>query len=242
MSYEKARQIIQNNSRIAFLSGVGMTLDSNIPDYISSQESYKAELEYDYSPEDLFSSVFYNTRPDLFFRYYKKYILFDLNFSPNEGHYAVAALQKQNKLTGISTRSIYGLHQAAGASDVIELHGSIHNNVCTNCGRTFDIAYIKNSRGIPTCDHCEAVIRPKVALFGERLDNGLITKASNMIESANVLLVAGIHLHSHLVENFLQYFNGDDIIVVNDREHFSDDKASQVLYGNPKDILPQLIY
>lgn len=240
MNIEKVREIIHSNNRIVFLSGIGLSNDSGIPDFRSAEKSYDAEGEFGYSPEDLYSSVFYNTRPDLFFKYYKKFILVP-EVKPNAGHFAITELEKQGRLTGIITRNIYGLHQSAGAQNVIELHGTIHNNICTKCGRQYSADYIKNTKGIPTCENCKAIIRPKVGLFGEKIDNGKVTQASNAVASANVFIVAGAHLHSILSEKLLAHFEGEYIIVINDQEHFSDDKATIVIHEKPIDILPLLV-
>lgn len=240
MNIDKVREIIHSSNHIVFLSGIGLSNDSGIPDFRSAEKSYDAEGEFDYSPEDLYSSVFYNTRPDIFFKYYKKYVLVP-DTKPNAGHYAITELEKQGKLTGIITRNIYGLHQAAGAKNVIELYGTIHRNVCTKCGHEYSAEYIKNSKGIPTCENCKSIIRPKVGLFGEKIDNGMVTKASNAVADANVFIVAGAHLFSTLSEKFLAHFEGEHIIVINEEEHFSDSEADIVIHDKPVNILPLLI-
>lgn len=239
MHCESARQMIRSHNRIVILSGVGMSNDSGIPDFRSAEEAYKTELEFDYSPEDLYSSVFYNTRPELFFRYYKKYVLF-LGGKPNPGHYAIAELEKQGKVTGIITKSIYGLHQAAESKKVMELHGTIHTNKCTSCGKVYSAEYIKEAKGIPTCKDCESIIRPKVSLYGEMVDNGVLTQAINAVEQADVAIIAGAD-YNHASPQ-MKYFKGKCIILINELPHYSDNQADIIFHGHPAEFLPEIIF
>ncbi|MEG1458885.1 MAG: NAD-dependent protein deacylase [Acetivibrio sp.] len=240
MSIDKVKELLLASNRIVVFSGPGLCTESNIPDFLSEEESFRTESEFGYSPEDIFSSVFFNTRPDDFFQFYKKYIL-HLDHSPNAAHFAITRLEQQGKLTGIVTRSIYGLHQVAGSKNVIELHGSIHKNVCTKCGEEYCASYVKSFKGIPTCRKCNSIIRPKIGLFGERIDNGRLTAACKAVESADTLLIVGSNLHSNLAERFAVHFNGNDIIVINEEEHYTDRQASIVIHDKASHILPLII-
>lgn len=240
MNIDCVRDLIKKSNRIAVFSGIGLSLESEIPIFLSEEEAYKAESEFDYSPEDLYSSVFFNTRPELFFQYYKKYIL-HLNHTPSYSYYAIDKLEKMGKLTGILTQSIYSLHQSAGSNNVIELHGSIHQNICTKCGTKYSASYIKSSPGIPTCEKCEGIIRPKVGLFGERIDNGKLTSACHAVSSADLFLIVGTNLHSHLTEPFLARFRGTNIIVINEEEHFTDRYATIAIHEKPSNVFSQIL-
>ena len=136
MAYEMLKSAIMECNNIVFMSGSGFLREIGVPNYRDEQEAYDIELEYGYSPEDLFSTSFFSTRPEQFFRYYKNKILY-LDGKPNNAYYALARLEQQGKLKTIITRSMYGIHQMAGSKHVLELHGSIYQNFCMNCGATY---------------------------------------------------------------------------------------------------------
>ncbi len=239
MSIDALRQIIRDNNRIVIHGGIGLTDDSGIPNFLSPEESFKVEDEFGVSPEDLFSSVYFSTRPELFFQYYKKYILF-LEQKPNASHYAIVELEKQGKVHSVITKSFYGLHGLAGSKNVIELHGSIHKNVCIKCGKSFSAQYVKESSGIPCCSECKSVLRPKVGLIGEQIDNGVLTKAYEAVANADVFIIAGERLHSLFLEKALENFKGNHVILINEEYHFSDSKASLIIHDRPINVLPYI--
>ena len=84
-----------------------------------------------------------------------------------EQHY-LYELEKRDKLQGIVTQNIDGLHKAAGNIRVYELHGSVHENYCMECNASYPMEAILHSTGIPRCE-CGGVIKPKVVLYGEPL-------------------------------------------------------------------------
>lgn len=184
--------------------------------------------------------VFFSTRPEQFFRYYKNKILY-LDGKPNDAYYALARLEQQGKLKTIITRSMYGIHQMAGSRHVLELHGSIYQNFCMNCGATYSAEYIKNSAGIPHCAKCQGPIRPNVSLYGDMLNNTIISQAAEAVSNAEMLIVAGTHLNSYLSERLLQYFHGSRLVLINNEYHFSDTNANIIIHENVSDVLPVVI-
>lgn len=240
MAYELLKSSIAESNSIVFMSGLGFAREINIPNFRDDSEAYEVELKYGYSPEDLYSSTFYSTRPDLFYRYYKEKILY-LDGKPNDAYFALAHLEQQGKLKAIITRNIYGIHQMAGNRNIVELHGNIHRNFCINCGATYSAEYIKNSHGIPRCEKCQGSIRPGVSLYGDMIDNGSLSAAGDALNHADMLIVAGTHLNSYLSERLLQYFSGKCLALINPESHFSDNKANIIIHEKVSDVLPQVI-
>lgn len=240
MSYDILKKAIQNHNNIVFLSGIGCTRELGIPHYTDAEQAYEAEKNYRYSPEDIFSSTFYNTRPELFYRYYREHILY-LDKKPNEAYYALARLEQAGKLKAIVTRSIYSIHSLAGNQNVIELYGSIRQNKCIRCGTRHSAEYIKESRGIPRCMKCQGAIRPEVSFYGDLIDNGRVTAAADAISQADMLIVGGTNLDSYLARRFLQYFHGDELALINTEKHYSDQKANIIIYDTVSNVLPQVI-
>lgn len=240
MSYDVLRNAIINHNNIVFMSGISFTRELGLPNYRDTEEAYDVEQEYRYSPEDLFSSAFYSTRPELFFRYYRDRIL-HLDKEPNEAYYALARLERSGKLKSIITRSIYGMHRLAGNQNIIELFGNIHTNTCIRCGATYPASYIKESHGIPKCERCNGAIRPGVSFYGDMIDNGRITAAADAVSHADMLIIGGTHMDSYLAKRFLQYFEGDELVLINTEKRYTDRKATITIYDTLSNVLPQVI-
>lgn len=240
MSYDVLRNAIKSHKHIVFMSGISFTRELGIPYFTDDDEAYDVEKSYRYSPEDLFSSAFYNTRPDLFYRYYRERIL-HLDKKPNAAYEALARLERSGRLDAIVTRSIYGMHRLAGNENVIELYGSIHSNTCIRCGHFYPASYIKKASGIPKCELCQGAIRPGVSFYGDMIDNGRITAAADAIAHADMLIIGGTHMDSYLASRFLQYFVGDELVLINTEKHYSDRKATLTIYDTLSHVLPDAI-
>ena len=94
--------------------------------------------QYQYPPETIISHSFYRQNPQEFYRFYKNRMLFP-EAEPNRAHLALAKLEAEGKLKAVITQNIDGLHQAAGSKEVLELHGSVHRNYCTRCGKSYSL-------------------------------------------------------------------------------------------------------
>ena len=147
---------INESNYIVFFGGAGVSTESNIPDFRSTDGLY--HQEYDYPPETILSHSFYMRKPEEFYRFYRNKMLFP-NAKPNRAHLALAKLEQEGKLKAVITQNIDGLHQAAGSKEVLELHGSVLRNHCTRCGRFYGLDDILKMKGVPKCD-CGGVIKP----------------------------------------------------------------------------------
>lgn len=156
---EQLKQWIDGCSRIVFFGGAGVSTESNIPDFRSTDGLYNQQ--YDYPPETILSHTFYVRKTEEFYRFYRNKMLFP-DAKPNKAHLALAKLEAQGKLKAVITQNIDGLHQAAGSREVLELHGSVHRNYCTRCGKFYSLEDILKTEGVPRCS-CGGVIKPDVA-------------------------------------------------------------------------------
>ena len=166
-------QWIQESDNVVFFGGAGVSTESGIPDFRSVDGLYNQQ--YAYPPETIISHSFYRRNPEEFYRFYKNKMLFP-NAKPNAAHRALAKLEQQGKVRAVITQNIDGLHQAAGSREVLELHGSVHRNYCTRCGKFFDLAAILGMEGVPRCE-CGGIIKPDVVLYEEGLDQTTLQKA-----------------------------------------------------------------
>lgn len=234
-------QILENSSHTVVLSGAGLMAESGYPLLRDGAESYDIEEKYGYSFEEIFSSGFYAARKDLFFRFYKEVLLSIAEKPPGEGFYALKGLQDRGLAGPVITRRIAGLEDRAGCRDVINLKGTIFHNICPSCGREYPVEYIRQAKGVPLCADCMTALRPDVCLFGEMIDNGRMTRAAQEVERADVLIVLGASLSSPLCGQMLQYYNGSNLILVNEEEHYSDQRADIIIRGRSDRFLSDIL-
>ena len=207
----KLREMIEKSNRIVFFGGAGVSTESNIPDFRSADGLYQEK--YHYPPEQVVSHTFFEQKPELFYDFYKNKMMY-LDAKPNKAHLKLAELEKSGKLTAIITQNIDGLHQMAGSKNVLELHGSIHRNYCQKCGKFYDAKYVKEYPGIPKCE-CSGVIKPDVILYEEGLDNTIINQSLKAIREADMLIIGGTSLVVYPAAGFVDYFQGEHLVVLN---------------------------
>lgn len=222
------QSIISSSHNIVFFGGAGVSTESGIPDFRSKDGLYHQEYRYD--PEEIVSAPFFYQNPKEFYRFYKDRMI-NLDAKPNAAHLYLAELEKARRLKGIITQNIDGLHQMAGSRNVVELHGSVHRNFCQNCGRMFDARAIKEDKeDVPHCLSCGGIIKPDVVLYGEALNDMDVTKALVLIESAEVLIVAGTSLVVYPAAGFVKYFQGKHLVVINKDPSSADLNADLVIH------------
>lgn len=238
---ELFQEIVEKSKYLVCICERGMLRENGYPDMESEESAYKAEIKYGYSPEEICSSSFFATRKENFFRFYRNEVI-EVDIPPNESFFALAELERRGKVKAIITPSWYSLPILAGCQKVIELHGTIYFNICLHCRAEYDIEYIRSSdKLVPMCKKCGSVIRPGVFLYGEIVDNFVMTQAMEEIMKADVILVCGANLQTAFSENYLQHFDGDKLVIINSNKHYSDKRADLVIYNEVKNVLPKLL-
>lgn len=210
---ETLKDLINQSKKIVFLGGAGLSTESGIPDFRSNDGIFHAIREYGVPPETLLSYRFFADYPEIFFDYYKKYLIYP-DAKPNRAHRALARLEETGKLNAVVTQNIDGLHQKAGSRHVCELHGSVYRNHCTKCRKFYSLEQIMKTDGIPVCD-CGGVIKPDVVLYGEGLDDDVVRDAIHCIREADTMIVGGTSLAVYPAAGLIDYFRGDSLIVIN---------------------------
>lgn len=233
---EKLQQMIDESDSIVFFGGAGVSTESGIPDFRSVDGLY--HQKYDYPPETILSHTFYRRNPSEFFRFYKDKMLCP-SAKPNAAHKKLAELEKAGKLKAVVTQNIDGLHQAAGSRTVYELHGSVLRNYCEKCGKFYDLQYILNSPGIPTCE-CGGTVKPDVVLYEEGLDQDTLTNAIHAIASADMLIIGGTSLVIYPAAGLIDYYKGNNLVVINKAPTSRDAMADLVISGPIGEILSQI--
>lgn len=233
---EQLQQVIDKSKRIVFFGGAGVSTESGIPDFRSVDGLYNQK--YDYPPEQILSHTFFMHKTEEFYRFYRDKMLC-LDKKPNKAHFKLAELERAGKLTAVVTQNIDGLHQSAGSKRVFELHGSVLRNYCMKCGKFHTAEYIKQSTGIPRCG-CTGVIKPDVVLYEEGLDDKTVSGALGAISSADMLIIAGTSLTVYPAAGFVQYFKGDNIVLINRDETPFDNRADLVFHEKVGELLDKI--
>lgn len=225
----KLQQMIDESHKIVFFGGAGVSTESHIPDFRSTDGLY--HQTYKYPPEVMVSHSFYVQHTEEFFDFYKNKMVF-LDAKPNKAHLKLAELEKAGKLSAIVTQNIDGLHQMAGSKKVYELHGSIHRNYCEKCHRFYDVNYVMKTKGIPYCEECGGIIKPDVVLYEEGLDGNIMQGAINAIADADMLIIGGTSLVVYPAAGMIDYFRGKYLAVLN-RDATSRDKQADLCITDP---------
>lgn len=231
------REIVQRYDNIVFFGGAGVSTESGIPDFRSVDGLY--HQQYDYPPETILSHTFYRRNTGEFYRFYRNKMLFT-DAKPNAAHKKLAELEQAGKLRAVITQNIDGLHQAAGSKTVLELHGSVLRNYCESCGQFHDVSYILETEGVPKCQKCGGPVKPDVVLYEEGLDQKTINAAVRYIHEADVLIIGGTSLTVYPAAGLIDYFKGDQLVVINKAPTPRDAHADLLIQAPIGEVFSQL--
>lgn len=230
----RLKEIVGQSENIVAFTGAGISVPSGIPDFRSAGGLYSAEYG-ERSAEYMLSDECLNYETEKFFKFYKEKMLYP-DARPNEGHLWLADMESQGRLKAVITQNIDGLHTIAGSGNVIEFHGSVHRNYCVRCGRRYDADFIANSKGIPVCESCGGTVRPDVVLYGERIDEQVITDSVNAVRGADCMIVIGTSLVVYPAAGLIEYFRGQNLVLINKSRTGYDSRASLVINGDIREI------
>jgi len=176
--------------RIVIFSGAGMSADSGIPTFRSGENGLWSE----FNPSELATPDAWRRDKATVWGWYEWRRGIIMRAQPNPGHIAVAQLQHVLKASVI-TQNVDDLHERAGVSDVLHLHGRLLATRCDTCGQSIalDPPLLGSQRAVqpPSCTVCSGHARPGVVWFGESLDTRLFGLSERLVEACDLLLVVG---------------------------------------------------
>ena len=251
---------------VAVLSGAGLSTESGIPDYRgeTGRRRPATPMTYQEFTGSSASRQRYWARSHLGWR-----TIADVE--PNGGHHAVADLQEQGLVTGIVTQNVDGLHQAAGARDVLELHGGLDRVICLGCGRLSRRTELEarltaanpgwERENLPLkpdgdvelddtsgftvvdCLDCGGVLKPDVVFFGENVPRDRVDRAFSLVDSCRALLVLGSSLTVMSGYRFVLYAkkHGVPVVIVNQGPTRGDAQADLKVEEALGSVLRQLV-
>jgi NAD-dependent deacetylase len=189
--------LIRERQPCVVLTGAGISTESGIPDFRSPSGIW---AEYD--PMEYATIAAFRRDPSKVWEFYALRLELLTTAEPNEGHLALAELERRGLVEAVVTQNIDGLHERAGSQTVVEVHGSIRSASCLECGGQAPleevIAALEQALA-PLCPRCGAVLKPDVVMFGELLPAAAIDRAVELAQRAGLLLVVGSSLEVHPV-------------------------------------------
>ena len=236
-SAKKLKEMVKESDYIVFFGGAGVSTESGIPDFRSTDGLY--HQQYKYPPETILSHTFYESKPEEFFRFYRAKLLAP-HAKPNAAHVKLAELERQGKLKAVVTQNIDGLHQAAGSREVMELHGSVHRNYCENCGKFYDLDFMLHAEGVPRCASCGGRVKPDVVLYEEGLNVETMERAIRYISEADMLIIGGTSLNVYPAAGLIRYYRGDKLVLINKAAVAADLNADLVITDPIGETLAQI--
>lgn len=183
---EQIEDQLKNAQKVVFVTGAGISQESGIPTFRG-----KDGLWRNYDAMKLATIDAFYENPKLVWEWYNERRQNIFNSEPNLGHKAIAELENFLQVT-VLTQNIDGLHQQAGSSNVLELHGSIVKIKCTSCDFKDEI-FTQFSKLPPLCK-CGSILRPDVVWFGEGLPQDVWKEAIIQASSCDVMIIAGTSL------------------------------------------------
>ena len=223
---------------ILVFTGAGISAESGIPTFRG-----KGGLWEKFDPEKVASIEGFRRDPSQYWRFFLDARLPILKEAkPNPAHYAVAEMQKMGLLTAVVTQNIDGLHQAAGATDVLELHGNTRRFLCTVCSFRCElerVLQLLEEALPPRCPECGAVLRPDVVLFGEALPHDVLTAAFEAARRSKLALCVGSSLLVYPAAFIPQH--AQKLAIINLDPTPFDASAEVVLHRKASEVLPQVV-
>lgn len=230
MEIDEIVDIIINSKNTVFLTGAGVSTLSGIPDYRSMQGIYH-NIE---NPEYLLSHTCFENEPDKFFNFVKG--LYHPKAKPNIIHNVISELEKIS-LVNVITQNIDGLHSKAGSENVYEFHGNLYDLYCTKC-----LSKIKVEDYLNSYIHYEdnGIIRPKVVLYEENLNNLIVSKSIQLLSNADVVVVVGTSLKVYPFASLIDYIIKDTILIVINKEKINNHRTNYQYNGDALHIFENI--
>jgi NAD-dependent SIR2 family protein deacetylase len=229
MDAKALREFIDRHPRLFVLTGAGCSTDSGIPDYRDSEGEWKRAQPVQFQPfmAELRTRQRYWARSLIGWRHFGR-------AAPNPAHHALAELERQGRVELLVTQNVDGLHQAAGSTSVVDLHGRLDQVRCMSCEQRISRQELQENLlnlnpswaqlsaqeapdgdadlegrdfstfNIPPCGYCGGVLKPDVVFFGESVPRDRVDRAMQGVQSADAMLVVGSSLMVYSGYRFAQ--------------------------------------
>lgn len=241
-----ACEIVARSRRVVALTGAGISTESGIPDFRGPQGVWTKNPK----AEKLSDIRYYMTDPEVRRLAWQERLAHPAwQAKPNAGHVALVELEKSGRLHALITQNIDGLHQVAGnaADKVIEVHGTVHQVMCMNCGwrgpMQETLVRVRAGEEDPECRSCGGILKSATISFGQGLVPEVIERAMRSAEEADVLIAIGTSLSVYPVAGAVPVAKsaGARVIILNAQPTPMDEIADVVLRGAIGETLPEMV-
>jgi NAD-dependent deacetylase len=233
-------------TRVAVLTGAGISTDSGIPDYRGPSGVWTR----DPSAALAFTLDNYLADASVRERFWRTYVDHAAwAATPNAAHRAVASLDGDGRAVRVLTQNIDGLHQRAGlaARKVLELHGTMHETRCLGCRRAWPTTEIRArvaaGDGDPSCVACGGRLKMGTVLFGENLDREVMAQAVSIASASQLMIAIGSSLRVEPAASLclVAVEHGADLVIVNRDETPYDAIATEVIRDPIAEAVPRVV-
>ncbi|PJZ76059.1 SIR2 family NAD-dependent protein deacylase [Leptospira neocaledonica] len=234
---QQIKDKFKNSKNILALTGAGISAESGVPTFRGKEGLWKQ-----YRAEELATPQAFFRDPKLVWEWYLWRMELITTKSPNPAHFALAELENKRSNFNLITQNVDGLHKKSGSKKIIEIHGNIFRNRCTDCDKTYDsdLLILKNST---ECPNCKSIVRPDVLWFGESYDTDLLNQAISLAEKSELVFIIGssgaVGIPVELAR--IAKENGAFVIEINTDQSGYSRYADLFLQGKAGEILPELI-
>jgi NAD-dependent protein deacetylase/lipoamidase len=191
---EQLAALVRTHQPCVVLTGAGISTESGIPDFRSADGVWRKYDPIEYATIDAFLAD-----PGKVWDFYARRLEALADAKPNDGHHALAELERRGWVEAVITQNVDGLHSEAGSRTVIEVHGSIRTAVCLACDATVSYDDALARLPVPACPDCGRPLKPNVVMFGELLPPAAIDRSVRLAAEAGLLLVVGSSLEVYPV-------------------------------------------
>jgi NAD-dependent deacetylase len=235
----------QDVSRIAVLTGAGISTDSGIPDFRGPDGIWTRNPDM----EEAFTYKRYVSDGEVRRRFWRaREDLYRRALSPNAAHRALAELEASGSAVRILTQNVDGLHQKAGSTPrkVLELHGSMATVACLRCKAKVAtdevVTRLDAGEADPACRDCGGILKPSVVMFGQLLDEAVLAHAANIARASQLFLAIGSSLMVEPAAGLCRVAveSGAHLVIVNRDPTPYDDLATEIVREPIGEAMPRL--
>jgi NAD-dependent protein deacetylase/lipoamidase len=236
-------ELIRGAERAVVLTGAGVSVPSGIPDFRTPGKGIWEKV----NPMEVAHIDAFRRSPDRFWQFYSERFTSLIDKRPNPAHEAIAELERRGDVRGVITQNVDRLHRMAGSSNVIEVHGSIDNCVCLECGGKVTlervIEILSEHPGAPECSACIQPLKPDVVLFGELLPAAAMAEAHALAAEADLMICVGSSLEVFPVASLpgITLESGGRVAIVTQGPTAYDAQAELKLSGDVADELRAVV-
>jgi NAD-dependent deacetylase len=218
-------RLLESSRHCVAFTGAGVSTLSGIRDFRGKDGLYKTA-----NADRMFDIEVFRADPSVYYTMARDFIYGLEDKVPSVVHCALALLESRGIVKSVITQNIDLLHQKAGSSRVIEIHGSPSVHRCVQCGKAFPFAHaatVARSGAVPRCTSCDGVLKPDIVFFGEALPERAIAEARDEACAADLMLVLGTSLVVYPAASLPEMTAeaGGTIVVVNEQPTRLDGRA-----------------